>query len=96
MSRWQALVCTAVFGFACAAFAQSYPVRTIRIMVPLAPGASADIDSRLVGDKLSQAFGQPVVIRTGPVAEAPSASMPSPRRRRTVTPSASVRPAPSR
>ncbi len=66
MSRWQAWLGTALLFFAAAGFAQGYPSRTIRIMVPLAPGASADMDSRIVGDKLAQAFGQPVIVENRP------------------------------
>jgi len=68
MHRWPSQLCAlaALLG-AATAFAQSYyPTRTIRIMVPLAPGGSADIDARIIGDKLSQTFGQPVVIENRP------------------------------
>jgi tripartite-type tricarboxylate transporter receptor subunit TctC len=39
-----------------------YPARAIKIIVPLAPGGTADILPRLIGEKLSIRFGQPVVI----------------------------------
>src|SRR5262245_21178747 len=42
--------------------AQDYPARTIRIVVPNPPGGTGDIAARLVGQKLSEVFRQPVVI----------------------------------
>ena len=55
---------TAVVVATCAsvAAAQPYPVKPIRLIVPLAAGSTADIASRFVGDGLSKALGQPVVI----------------------------------
>jgi tripartite-type tricarboxylate transporter receptor subunit TctC len=40
----------------------NYPDKTIRMLVGFAPAGPADIIARVVGDKLSQAWGQPVVI----------------------------------
>lgn len=45
-----------------AAHAQQYPTRPIRIIVPYPPGASVDYTARLMGGKLNEALGQPVVI----------------------------------
>src|SRR4051812_16696436 len=44
------------------AWAQSYPTRAIRIIVGFPPGGTVDILARVVGQWLSERFGQPVVI----------------------------------
>jgi tripartite-type tricarboxylate transporter receptor subunit TctC len=45
-----------------------YPNRPIRLIVPFAPGSSPDVLARLIGDRLSNAMGQPVVIENRPGA----------------------------
>jgi tripartite-type tricarboxylate transporter receptor subunit TctC len=52
------------------AFAQSagYPNRPIKLVVPFPAGISPDVVARLIGDKLSVALGQPVVVDNKPGA----------------------------
>jgi len=49
------IACNLLF---CNVFAQSWPTKPVRIVIPYAPGGSADLLARLVSDKLTRKFGQ--------------------------------------
>lgn len=51
-----------------AALAQSYPVKSVRIIVPVAPGGGLDTQARLLGKKLQESMGQVFVIDNRPGA----------------------------
>jgi tripartite-type tricarboxylate transporter receptor subunit TctC len=64
-----ALISAALLGVAgVLADADEYPARPIRIIVGFSPGSTSDITARVLGPKLQQALGQPVVIENRPGA----------------------------
>src|SRR6266849_1652274 len=48
------------------AWAQNYPSRPVRVIVPFAAGGGTDITARVIGQWLSERFGQPFVIENRP------------------------------
>ena len=58
---WTIVVACALAGSATSVLAQ-YPAKAIRIIVPLAAGGPSDLLARVVGQKMSEAWSQPVVI----------------------------------
>jgi tripartite-type tricarboxylate transporter receptor subunit TctC len=76
MDRFAATACRALLilstsGFAAgAAYAQSptYPTKQIRMVIALAPGGGVDTTGRFIAQKLSEAWGQPVVADNRPGA----------------------------
>ncbi len=62
MIRVGALLAAALVVASSAGHAQTYPSRPITLVVPFAVGGSNDIVGRAIGKKLSEAWGQPVVV----------------------------------
>ncbi|MGZ5116912.1 MAG: tripartite tricarboxylate transporter substrate binding protein [Burkholderiales bacterium] len=71
MSRWLAscTACAASLVAVCsAAFGQQYPAKPIRLLVGFAAGGPSDVASRTVGQKLTQKWGQQVIVDIRPGA----------------------------
>src|SRR4030095_16995757 len=60
MIRISALIVS--LAFAAGALAQSFPSKPIRILVPFPAGGTTDIVARLVGQRMSEQIGQPVLV----------------------------------
>ena len=63
-----ALLAAGLVSAAAAHADEAYPTRPVRIIIAFPPGGGADLTGRLVGQKLSEAFGQPVVVDNKPGA----------------------------
>ena len=55
----------AIVGIAVAqpARAQAFPSKSLRIIIPFAPGGSADLQARSLGQRLTEIWGQPVIVQ---------------------------------
>jgi tripartite-type tricarboxylate transporter receptor subunit TctC len=68
--RWLILLGSIISGLLSAvpASAQTYPTKPIKLIVPWAPGGGIDNLGRVVGEKLGESLGQPIVIENRPGA----------------------------
>jgi len=48
--------------------AQSFPDRSLRLVVPFAPGGSTDVLARIIGQRLAESLGHPVIVDNRPAA----------------------------
>jgi len=62
------LLLAVLFMFGSSAQAQTYPTRTVRIVVPATPGGAIDLIARSLAEKMTASLGQPVVVENKPGA----------------------------
>ena len=60
------IVGSALALFGTVSVAQSWPQRTVKLILPLGPGSGADISARLLADRLATRWGQSVVVGNRP------------------------------
>jgi tripartite-type tricarboxylate transporter receptor subunit TctC len=66
-SWWHVIIAIALFVTGIAS-SQAYPIKPVRIVIPLGPGNSVEIATRLVTQQLATAFGQQFIVETQPGA----------------------------
>jgi len=62
------VIALAAAAFSAAAWSQSYPAKTVKIVVPYGVGGPADIYARFIGGKLQDALGQTFIVEDRPGA----------------------------
>lgn len=68
MRRLLVLLCASITLVGSLAYAQPWPTRPVRIVVGFSAGSAAEISARMIGPKLEEIWGQPVVIENRPGA----------------------------
>ena len=64
----RAVTCACIFLIATAHAAGPYPTKPIRIILPAAAGGNLDITARIIGQKMAESLGQPVIVANIPNA----------------------------
>ena len=62
MTKWATMIGAALALCATIASGQGYPNKPVKLVVPFTPGSATDILARTLGQKLSEQWGQPVIV----------------------------------
>ena len=68
--RITAALLISLAAFVSAVHAQTFPSKSLRIIVPFPPGGAADVTSRLLGEHMAKGLGQSVIVENRPGAGA--------------------------
>lgn len=66
--KWFGVLVLACAGFVAVAQAQTYPTRSVRVIVPFSPGGGTDTFARVIAQKMQERLGQPFVVENRPGA----------------------------
>ena len=70
MKTWARVAAIALCALAASpSLAQTWPQRTVKLILPLGPGSGADISARLFAERLASRWGQSVVVENRPGAD---------------------------
>src|SRR6266571_2029316 len=69
-AKWWLIALQTIVAIAAPAHAQTFPSKTIRIIVPYPPGGSVDLTARVVAKNLQDSVGQSVIVENRPGANA--------------------------
>lgn len=66
--RWLCTIALLLMSFGTQSWAQSWPTKTIRVIVPYSPGSATDIIPRTIFAKVQEQLGQPIIVENRPGA----------------------------
>jgi tripartite-type tricarboxylate transporter receptor subunit TctC len=67
-NRWHCALALLLISFCTPSFAQSWPTKPIRVVVPYSPGSATDIIPRTIFAKVQEQLGQPIIVENRPGA----------------------------
>ena len=67
-AAFRGLLCVVLLALAVETHAQTWPARSVKLVVPTGPGAATDFMARLLADAVSRGLGQPMVVENMPAA----------------------------
>jgi tripartite-type tricarboxylate transporter receptor subunit TctC len=68
LNRWPCALALLLMSFCTQSFAQSWPSKPIRVIVPYSPGSATDLIPRTIFAKVQEQLGQPIIVENRPGA----------------------------